>query len=256
MNTPTPPSYQGLWDSASDLGKNDVVLLSCEGEETAHVTQANQQALFDYAASGGRVFASHYQYVWLALGPFGQYPLARWTAGPQIVVSGDTTSVPAFAVRVLPNGDPFPEGEALDEWLGNVGALRSDALPIWYARHNADILSNSLAQPWIALAPSVPAPNASAVQYLSFDTPLDGSPTCGRVVYSDLHVSGGPGSDEPGVLPDYPDAGVIGMDRKGGIVPSGCASHPLTPQEKALEFMLFDLSSCLVSVGATPKPIR
>ena len=79
---------------------------------------------------------------------------------------------------------------------------------------------------------------------------------CGRVVYSDLHVSGGPGSDEPGVAPDYPDAGLIGTNRKGGTVPAGCATHPLTPQEKALEFMLFDLSSCLVPIGELPVPPR
>ena len=66
--TATPQSYQALWDSTGDLMKNDVVLLSCEGEETANVTDANRQSLFDYAAQGGRVFASHYHYVWLAFG--------------------------------------------------------------------------------------------------------------------------------------------------------------------------------------------
>jgi hypothetical protein len=254
--TATPQSYEALWDSAADLMKNDVVLLSCEGEETSNVTAANQQALVDYTTQGGRVFASHYQYVWLALGPFGNYPLARWTSGPQIVVTGDNASVPANVVTTLPNGQVFPEGQALQQWLTNVGALANGQLPIWYARHNADALSSSVSQSWITLDPSVPAPNGGALQYLSFDTPLNASQTCGRVVYSDLHVSGGPGSDEPGVPPDYPDAGVIGTDRKGGIVPSGCAAHPLTPQEKALEFMLFDLSSCLVDIGDSPQPIR
>jgi hypothetical protein len=50
----------------------------------------------------------------------------------------------------------------------------------------------------------------------------------------------------PGVTPDYQAGG--GID----IVPSGCANRALTPQEKALEFMLFDLTSCLVPVSNTP----
>jgi hypothetical protein len=42
---------------------------------------------------------------------------------------------------------------------------------------------------------------------------------------------------------------------KGGTVPSGCAMHALTPQELALEFMFFDLSSCLVPIGEEPPVI-
>jgi hypothetical protein len=256
---PTPSSPDALWDSSADLVKNDLVLLSCEGQETAGVTTASQQALLDYASNGGRVFASHYHYVWFDVGPFGDYPLARWTTGAQIVVPGDSASAPGDVLTTLPSGQPFPEGVALAEWLDTVGALSNAGdggggmLPIWYARHNADVPTGSgLATPWIALDPSV-MNAAGATQYLSFETPIGSASPCGRVVYSDLHVSGGPDSDEPGVPPDYPDAGTVGTNRQGGVVPSGCAMHPLTAQEKALEFMLFDLSSaCLVPIGGTP----
>ena len=248
-------SYQTLWDSTADLMKNDVVLLSCEGQETAHVTTASQQSLLDYASQGGRVFASHYHYVWFDQGPFDHYGLARWMTGPQIVVPDDNAAVPADVVTTLAGGQSFPEGAALAQWLGNVGALTQGMLPIWYARDNVSMLDQLAAVPWIQLdSTATQAPGAT--QYFSVDTPIGGGAQCGRVVYSDLHVSGGPGSDEPNVAPDYPDAGVIGTNRKGGVVPAGCAAHPLTAQEKALEFMLFDLSSCLVPIGGNPSPPR
>jgi hypothetical protein len=65
------------------------------------------------------------------------------------------------------------------------------------------------------------------------------------VVYSDLHVSLGPGV---GPSPDYPGL------TAGGVVPDGCSNRPLTPQEKAFEFLFFDMSSCPAPTLLPPPP--
>ena len=79
--------------------------------------------------------------------------------------------------------------------------------------------------------------------HLSFDTPV-GVPSdkqCGRAVFSDLHVGAASG--------DYG-----GLNSLLPTVPDGCANNGLSPQEKALELMLFDLSSCLTPNDQPPQP--
>jgi hypothetical protein len=71
--------------------------------------------------------------------------------------------------------------------------------------------------------------NHHSVQDLEFTTPVTADPAdrCGKVVFSDMHVSSGSSS-----LPGTP-------------FPNGCATGDLTPQEKALAFIFFDISSCV-----------
>jgi hypothetical protein len=229
---PGPDATQALWDSDADLMGYDMVLLSCEGTDV-NVGQ-NQQAMYDYANAGGRVFASHFHYVWFDSGPFGNDNLGTWTTGANSI-----GNINAGIVTTLWSGQPFPKGVAMQDWLGNVGALTGGLLPIVDAKHNIDVTaSNTASQAWIAA--TVNPPNET--QYLSADTPVGTPPAmqCGRVVYSDLHVGAASG--------DY--GGNIGS----GVVPSGCADNDLSPQEKALEFMLFDLGTCITPTGSAPTP--
>jgi hypothetical protein len=230
---PAPAASTDLWSSVASLMAYDIVLLSCEGDETIDM---NQQALHDYADAGGRVFASHFHYSWFNSGPYASENLATWT--PE---SNDIGDINGTIVTTLGNGMPFPKGMALEQWLGTVGALRNGTLPIEEARHNADVsAANTPSQPWIVADQSSEAPGAT--QYFSFDTPtvpntnVDDIPYCGRVVYSDLHVGAASGDD-----PEQP-------------VPTGCSDGELSPQEAALEFMLFDLSACLTPNDRPPQP--
>jgi len=226
-----PTASMGLWSSKEELMKYDVVLLSCEGKETEAM---NQQALHDYAAAGGRVFASHFHYAWFNTGPYATEELATW-----IPESQDIGNITGSIVT------SFPKGEALKQWLGNTQALVNGELPIEEARHNADVTPmHTASQPWILASPTSMAPGAT--QYFSFNTPtseakLPDGRVCGRVVYSDLHV------------------GAASNDRPQAAVPSSCSDVDLSPQEKALEFMLFDLSACVIPDDvppAAPPPLK
>ncbi|HEY8080360.1 MAG TPA: carboxypeptidase regulatory-like domain-containing protein [Labilithrix sp.] len=225
----SPDSYLALWDKKEDLLPYDIVLLSCEGRETVN---PNQQALYDYAALGGRVFASHFHYAYFNSGPFDVAPeLAQWTAGS----NNYNATILADIQTQLYDGGTFPKGVAMKQWLTNTGALDAGQLAIVEARHNAVLTSaNANSQQWIVKTDEVP----NQTQYFSVNTPLGAAEDklCGRVVYSDLHI-GAASSDNP-TLP----------------IPTECANADLSPQEKALEFMLFDLSSCVTPNDVTPQP--
>jgi hypothetical protein len=241
-SAPISSATPGLWDADADLMQYDLVLLSCEGAETLNMQQQN---LLDYVNGGGRVFASHFHYSWFNTGPFAAFNLAKWTRGSQSI--GNING----AIQTTYQGGAFPKGVAMHDWLQNVGALTNDLLPIDVARHNANVTAANEppSVPWIVESPG------TATEYFSFDTPVatqglsaaDAGAMCGRVVYSDLHVGGASG--------DYGETvGSAGTVPAGSIVPAGCANNPLSPQEAALEFMIFDLSACLTQVGIPPAP--
>ena len=237
--TPAAPvASQALWTTQPDLMPYDLTLLTCEGHET---TGMNQQALFDYAQAGGRVFASHFHYAWFNTGPFSKYNLAKWTP-----MSQDIGDINAIVQTTLPNGSAFPRGAAMKQWLTNVGALTNGELHIVQARHNADVTAaNTPSTPWIVADPKTGMRAAGATEYFSFDTPFGtaAGEQCGRVVYSDLHVGAASmdySSQNPNTRPN-PN----GTIPANSVVPSGCANNALSPQEDALEFMLFDLSGCI-----------
>ncbi len=243
-----PPSDTSLWMSQDQLMAYDIVLLSCEGAETYN---ANPPALEGYLNAGGRVFASHFHYAWFA-GPLQSHQmysapadwgtnLATWTGG-----GGNSNGPIGGTIDTTLNGStqPFSKGVSLQKWLGNVNALGKNVPPgelsIYQPRFNATVAAaNKPSQPWITAASGMPG----STMYLSFDTPVNpplndmGSPAyCGRAVFSDLHVAGDPSTT------DTPPP------------PNGCTNTDLSPQEKALEFMLFDLSSCVIP-DSMPPPV-
>ncbi len=267
--TGAPTSRTSLWDQYSDMSPYDIVILSCEGEETigaggGGLSATERSELFQYANNGGRVFASHYHYSWFNktipdAGSFAAENLATWTAGANAMTDtpGGNAEVNTNLITTLNDGGAFVRGTALAEFLSNTKALGSAAntlgpadgtgaaqLNIHAPKHNADVsAANTPSQPW--LVADNKNSNPGATEYFSFDTPVGGGDGgvnyCGRVVYSDLHVGAA-------VSPaDYASTGNTNT-------PTGCSTSKLSPQEKALEFMLFDLSSCVSGTGSNLPP--
>jgi hypothetical protein len=246
-----PRSSVALWASAQQLMNFDLVLLSCEGGETYN---ANPAALETYLNAGGRAFASHYHYAWFS-GPIGSGQaytappdwgshLATWNEDLAPGTAGEEIGT-QIVTSLNATGKPFAKGQAMLSWLDQVGALGQNGaagneLSVFDPRYNATVgPMNTASQPWI-IGDTVSG-HAGAAMYFSFDTPINGVPAadggsqyCGRAVFSDLHVSGDP------------------SEHDGSPPPGACTQTDLSPQEKALEFMLFDLSSCVVSDQLPP----
>ncbi len=243
-------SSAALWDDLPDLLGYDIVMLSCEGDPTYGVDATTAGYMASYVSQGGRVFAEHYHYAFFVDPSSGSaYPpfanVANW-----LNIDGGTDfytqDISGIIEPTLAGGRPFPEGAALKAWLGAVGALSIDGeivVPEGNAMHDATVTAGNLATAWVQTDPSV---SPASTQYFSWDMPFDAAKNdagvpqyCGRAVFSNMHVAGSAN--------DYPGG--------SGTVPAGCDSRAaLWPDEKAIEFILFDLSSCLVPIGSTPKP--
>jgi len=225
-----------LWNDLDKMKGYDVVVLSCEGAQRPETkSQAAMQALHDYADLGGRVFMSHWHNIWLG----GErdrptHGLPDW----QSVVEFDYRAAQNEATQLAIVDESGPRGVDFATWLQNVGAtVRRDELMINEPRYTAARLKTPIqAQQWLYVDParSTP-PGKRSVQDLLFTTPLGAAQDqrCGKVVFSDMHVSSGSTSK-----PAVPFPGT-------GIARNGCATTDLTPQEKALAFILFDISSCV-----------
>ena len=174
--------------------------------------------MYDYANLGGRVFASHWHNYWLENAPQPWPTIATFRANKGDGAPGNVTALV---------NEGFDRGMAFATWLLNVQASTvRDQLPITEAKNTCTAVDASKADRWVYLSQT----DGPGVQDLQFTTPNDKDPTvrCGKVVFSDMHVSGS-GHSDPGT-PGYP---------------SQCDTGPLSPQEKALAFIFFDIASCV-----------
>jgi hypothetical protein len=215
-------SATAFWSSATNLEQYDIVILSCEGDQNPDTKpQAAMDAMKAYADMGGRVFASHWHNIWIG-GPFegggsGQAP-AVWTS---IATWADNIN---FGSTDLIDETSNPKGMSFATWMLNVmGSTVRDHIGLVSGTEKSTCsgIDQTKAERWTYTQ------KGSYPQNFQFTTPNEAASTqrCGKVAFSDMHVSGGPGS---------------------GTYPTSCGtSLALTAQEKALAFMFFDIASCV-----------
>ncbi|WP_394833419.1 carboxypeptidase-like regulatory domain-containing protein [Pendulispora rubella] len=241
------PKSTDLWNTVDALKKYDMVILSCEGgRNTKSKPPAARQALYDYESMGGRVFASHWHEYFFSEGPDAVKKTGGWNfEAPE--VEGKTHM---STIRT-----DFPKGAAFADWLQNVKATTTKGqLAIKDAR--AVLASvKPVATEWSEVPHYPDAAKTSdpaAVQLMSYNAPIGATDdqVCGRAVFTDMHVSSGATQDIAGKQGTQFPAGCQGFGKPGSFT-----SVDLSPQEKALEFMLFDLSSCISNDHEPPPPI-
>ncbi|HSQ68128.1 MAG TPA: hypothetical protein VLM85_33185 [Polyangiaceae bacterium] len=218
IDSSTPPE-SALAGNLATMDQYDQILLPCEGAQYSK-SSTYQQNLINYTSSGGRAFATHYSYTWL-------YNIAPFSATANWAVN---TQMPNSTTGQIDTS--FAKGQTLATWMGLVGALSSTNPPQFgVTSPRQDIATTGVISPsvrWIYNA-NTKLGGTWPLHY-TFDTPFNQTPTCGRVVFSDFHVADNSSS--------------------GTTFPNECPTGPMNAQEKALEFLLYDLSSC--GVLATP----
>jgi hypothetical protein len=220
-------AYASLWTRLDVLRQYDVVMLSCECGLFDDIKTADAKAnLKAYLDSGGRVFATHWQQAWFRFGDPTFSALANWR-----------TDAPTRNPHAVDTS--FPKGKALAAWLQNTGATTTLGEINLTDIHGTVDATNAGTVRWVYGKRTATQDSAKT---FSFNTPVGLPPTqqCGRGVISDIHVSETV-PNGTGVPPRFPEQ---------------CAAVELSPQQKVLEFLLFDLSSCVQDEKLPPMPPR
>jgi hypothetical protein len=220
-----PDAVSSLYTNPTKLAGYDMLVLSCEGHGCdEQKTVENGATLKGYADAGGRILFDHMHFRWFVKA------IEAWETIGEFDTGEDFPDNTPFTVET-----GFPKGAALAEWLVNVGASQTPGeLVIAKAQKSAKVANPEMAQPWVQ--------GTGAIQYMSVNTPVELAATpaeqCGRFIHTDLHVSGNSSSFSDQATP----------------FPKACDTGELTPEEKALAFMIFDLSNCVMEEAAKPMP--
>ena len=214
------PKQTALMEDSATLKSYDVLMLPCQGGPNGQTTANSLANFVDFANSGGRVYSSHYSYAWMFQNP----PFNG-------VVNWDTRQINT------PDGTAtidttFSDGQTLAQWLQLVGATTAQGqMPISTLKHDFNGVV-APTQSWMTLNNTA---LSNPVMQFVFNTPIGATNQCGRVLFNEYHV------EAPANSPT------------GKTFPLECSNAAMTPQEKLLEFSLFELTNNGGAATLAPK---
>ena len=202
------PSQADLMGNGTLLNQYDVLMLPCEG--AAYNKPAAELAnLIGFANAGGRVYSSHYSYSWMYKNPPFD-TVVNWFTPSQTLPDGVGTVDQSFS-----------GGQTLAQWLQLVGASTTlGQMPIQTVRKDFNGV-NAPTQSWITFNDTAAS---NPVMQFVFDTPIAATNQCGKVLFNEYHVENGNSTPRESF-------------------PIECGTGAMTPQEKLLEYSLFELTS-------------
>ncbi len=209
-------AYSTLTGDVNKLKNYDIVMFSCDCGRDASATQAMMDNVKAYADVGGRAFLSHYHSQWISGNGTVAPPV--WPTVAQCTI--DNYPSPSTQTAVIDQASN-PKGPPFAQWMVNVmGSTMLGQLSVTDTRETCSMINAAKAERWVHLT-------GGQLQNFQFTTPTEAAADmkCGKVVMSDMHVSGSGTS---------------------GTFPGSCgAGGALSPQEKALAFMFFDIAGCV-----------
>jgi hypothetical protein len=211
------------WTDAGALEHYDIIFNACECLPYDRGPTATA-AMEAYLQHGGRLFATHYYYNWFAPadGPTDEQSVVSWA-----LPFGGTSAKPFANFYIDPT---FPKGNKFALWL----QAQNGQIALTETYHDMNAVTPNLSTRWMYNADIADAAaDAYATTSMSFNSPvgMSSSSQCGRAVVSDLHVSGTLNDQSPPLFPNECPT------------PSPDPTH--FKNEQALEFLFFNLASCV-----------
>lgn len=279
-----------LWASKQSFEYYDITILSCEcAENNQTKSAAGMRAMHDWLGEGGKVFASHYHYTWFKNSPdadfqkvatwLGQsnaqgrgnysidtsFPKGKtyhdWLSNVGALTTNGLIALNSVATSVSTVNAPttrwiYDSGNNQTKYLSfltPIGGLTPMAVPDAGVAVDAAIAAgveagveagaeagtdgSADAKVDAKADAETDAEIAAATEAGSDAAPpteVTGPQYCGKAVFTDLHTSSS-------------------LYSAVSNIPAGCDGAPMTAQQKALEYLFFDLSAC-VSTDTTPPP--